>query len=120
MNWQIRKKTIIMACPFLICGVTITSDLGKIKAIFLTLAKKDCLVLFFNTNRVQFQLCWKMVWREYKEWNWKNNTHYSLTKLIAAQQENIRLEYPADRLERYQICEHNYSRVKMSEPIVLK
>lgn len=49
-----------------------------------------------------------MVWGEYKEWNSeKNNTHYSLTKLIAAQHENIKLEYPLDRLERYQICEHN-------------
>lgn len=51
---------------------------------------------------------------------WKNNTHYSLTKLIAAQYENIKLDCPVDRLERYQICEHNYSRVEMSEPIVLK
>lgn len=62
-----------------------------------------------------------MMWVEYKiEILKKNNTHYGITKLIVAQHENIRLEYLVDRPERYQICEHNYSRVKMSEPIVLK
>lgn len=50
----------------------------------------------------------------------KHNTHRSFTKLIAAQHENLGLEYLGDRVERYQICEHNYSRVKMSEPIALK
>lgn len=104
------------------CSCHHQSDLRKKKARYLTLAEKHCLALLlipieFSSSCAE-KLCEGNIKSELLKKN--HNTHRNLTKLIAAQHENLGLEYLGDRLERYQICEHNYSRVKMSEPIALK
>lgn len=62
---------------------------------FPTLGKKYCVALLlipidFSSNCAE-KWCESNIKNEILK---KNNTHYSLTKLIAAQPENIRLDYP--------------------------